>query len=180
MRSNTLVVALTLLAGCASAPAVKASAPKVAPAAPASKPAEPPEVSPASPPSSRYRLESIEVIGSHRYSREELLAAFGVPDGRDVDLSDDALIRELKQGKERLLSRFAFAQVRCGLNNYEDTHAVYVTVNLVDVGDEWRLDFDPVPDGAPEDPDGLVAAWALPGRTWRRRPERCTSRENFP
>ncbi|PTL75873.1 hypothetical protein DAT35_52245 [Vitiosangium sp. GDMCC 1.1324] len=105
-------------------------------------------------------MVSVEVFGSRRYSHEEVLAAFGVPEGRDVDLSGGELLREVKQGKERLLSRFAFAQVRCGITNYEDTHTVEVMVSLVDVGDEWRLDFAPAPDGAPEDPDGLVAAWA--------------------
>ncbi|NMO21933.1 hypothetical protein HPC49_35440 [Pyxidicoccus fallax] len=103
---------------------------------------------------------SVEVFGSRRYSREELLAVFGVPEGRDVDLSSGELVREAKQGKERLLSRFAFARVGCTITNHEDTRTVEVTVNLVDVGDEWRLDFAPAPDGAPEDPAGLVAAWA--------------------
>jgi hypothetical protein len=153
MRFNHLGVALALLAGCAPASHVSATSSETPAVAPATKPAAPPA-------SSRYRLESVEVFGSHRYSRDEVLAAFGVPEGRDVDLSDGELIREMKQGKERVMSRFAFAQVRCGITNYEDTHTVYVTVNLVDVGDEWRVDFAPAPDGAPEDPDGLIAAWA--------------------
>ncbi|WP_163999953.1 hypothetical protein [Pyxidicoccus caerfyrddinensis] len=162
MRSNHLWVALALLAGCASSPLVRAPSSESRAVAPATKPTR-----------SRYRLESVEVFGSHRYLREEVLAAFGVPEGRDVDLSGGEFLRELKQGKERLMSRLAFAQVRCGITNYEDTHTVYVTVNLVDVGDEWRVDFAPAPDGAPEDPDGLVAAWAaLLGsvRTPRRTP----------
>jgi uncharacterized tellurite resistance protein B-like protein len=88
------------------------------------------------------------------------------------------LHREAKHGKERLLSRFAFAQVRCGITNYEDTRTVEVTVNLVDVGDEWRLDFAPAPDGAPEDPalrwvvDGVPASPAARGRALTRVPGR--------
>ncbi|WP_224248834.1 hypothetical protein [Hyalangium gracile] len=143
MNSTPLWVALALLASCAPSSRVRAASD----AAPAAAP-------------SRYRLASVDVFGSHRYSREELLAAFGVPEGRDVDLSSGELHREARLGKERLLSRFAFADVRCGITNYEDTRTVEVTVNLVDVGDEWRLDFAPAPDGAPEDPEGLVAAWA--------------------
>ncbi len=150
MSFNPLWVALALLAGCAPSPRVRAPAPEVPAAAPAST----------TPAPSRYRLESVEVFGSRRYSREELLAAFGVPEGRDVDLSSGELLREVKQGKGRLMSRFAFALVRCGITNYEDRRTVEVSVNLVDVGDEWRLDFAPAPDGAPEDPEGLVAAWA--------------------
>lgn len=123
-------------------------------------PASRTEGSPASPAPSRYRLVSVDVFGSRRYSREELLATFGVPEGRDVDLAGGELRREAKQGKERLLSRFSFALAAIGITNYEDTHTVEVTVNLVDVGDEWRLAFAPAPDGSPEDPDGLVAAWA--------------------
>ncbi len=151
MRSIPLLVSLALLAGCAPSPHVRAPSPAAPPRS--TKPTAPPSPS-------RYRLESVEVFGSQRYSREELLAAFGVPEGRDVDLSSGELLREVKQGKERLLSRFAFARVLCGITNYEDTHTVEVTVNFVDVGDEWRLDFAPAPDGAPEDPEGLVAAWA--------------------
>jgi hypothetical protein len=151
MRSNPLLAALALLAACAPSSRVTAPAPEAS----ATK-----QAAPVSPAPSRYRLTSVEVFGSRRYSREELLATFGVPEGRDVDLAGGELHREAKQGKERLLSRFSFALARVGITNYEDTHTVEVTVNLVDVGDEWRIDFAPAPDGAPEDPDGLVAAWA--------------------
>ncbi len=91
MRFNTLLVALALLTGCAPSPRVRASA--VVPAAPATKPTSQPAPS-------RYRLESVEVFGSRRYSREELLAVFGVPEGRDVGLSGGELHREARQGKE--------------------------------------------------------------------------------
>ncbi|WNG47402.1 HEAT repeat domain-containing protein [Archangium minus] len=151
MRSKFWWVAWALLAGCAPSPHIKAPSPEAPAAAPATKPTE-------APAPSRYRLVSVEVFGSRRYSREEVLAVFGVPEGRDVDLS--GVRHEAKQGKERLLSRFAFAQVRVGITNYEDTHTVEVMVSLVDIGDEWRLDFAPKPDGTPEDPEGLVAAWA--------------------
>ncbi|MCP3140755.1 hypothetical protein [Pyxidicoccus xibeiensis] len=114
---------------------------------------------PASPALSHYRLTSVDVFGSRRYSREESLATFGVPEGRDVDLAGGELYREAKQGKERLLSRFAFAQARIGITNHEDTRTVEVTVNLVDVGHEWRLVFAPAPEGSPGAPDGLVATW---------------------
>lgn len=102
MRSNHLWGALALLAGCAPAAHVRVPSSEVPAAAPATKPT-------AASASSRYRLESVEVFGSHRYSREEVLAAFGVPEGRDVDLSGGEFLSELKHSKERVLSRFAFA-----------------------------------------------------------------------
>ncbi len=133
MHRPALLLCLALLTGCATAPPAKRSV---------------------------YRLESVEVFGSRRYSAEELLAVFAVPAGRDVDFHGGEVHREAKQGKARLAERFTFASLGISITNYEDTRTVYVVVNAVDVGDEWRLDFDPAPTGSPEDPAGLVAAWA--------------------
>jgi hypothetical protein len=130
LRSNSVLVSLALLAGCAPAARVSAPSPEVPVEAPMTR-------STVQPAHSRYRLVSVEVFGSRRYSREEVLTVFGVPEGRDVEQLSE-LRREAKQGMERLLSRFAFAKVSVGITNYEDTHTVEVMVSLVDVGDEWR------------------------------------------
>ncbi|XXF75059.1 hypothetical protein P2318_18480 [Myxococcaceae bacterium GXIMD 01537] len=149
MRTVLFVTAL-LLGACATTPA----------------PAPPPA------PSLTYRFEGIELFGSRRYPKEELLAPYLAavpPPGTMLDMGrdGDAFIQALAKGKETLLARYGFALVRNSVSAYAADQTLRVTVDVVDAGDEWRMRYGPAPTGSVAEPEGLLTAWsAYHARMW--------------
>jgi hypothetical protein len=145
------IVCLSLLAACAT-PRQQA--------APAPGPASAPEATaPAAPHKPVYTYGGFEVFGSRKVPKEELLALIGLPPpGTRLDESVD-FGKLLSESKKRLTSAHAFAQCTYSVGVDLKTNILRVTVDLVDVGDEWRMRFSPAPQGDVADPEGLIAAW---------------------
>jgi hypothetical protein len=75
---------------------------------------------------------------------------------------DDELRATLKAAKDKLMATGRFAYARASMIAYfagPHAHEGYVTIDLVDKGDEARMKFADPPIGAVDDPGGLVAAW---------------------
>ncbi|WXH27502.1 hypothetical protein WA016_01426 [Myxococcus stipitatus] len=112
-----------------------------------------------------YRFEGIELFGTRKYTREELLAPYlaELPTaGTLLDMEKDgtAFIQALAKGKETIQSRHGFALIRNSVTAYAKDMTLRVTVDVVDLGDEWRLEYAPAPTGSVPEPDGLLAAWS--------------------
>lgn len=148
------IVCLSLLAACAT-PGQRSM--------PASGPASTPEAAaptaPAVPRKPVYTYGGVEVFGSRKIPKEKLLALVGLPGpGTRLDESVD-FGRLLAESKKRLTSACPFAQCTYSVTTDLTTNITRVTVDLVDVGDEWRMRFSPAPQGDVADPEGLLAAW---------------------
>ncbi|MBU8897497.1 HEAT repeat domain-containing protein [Corallococcus sp. M34] len=129
----------------------------------------PPPLSPTT-----YRFDGIEVFGSRRHPKADLLAPYlaGVPaEGTLLDMASkdgDAFIQTLARGKEHLLAQYGFAMVRNSVTAYQKDRTLRVTVDVVDPEDAWRLQYDPAPTGSVAEPAGLLAAWtAYTTRMWQ-------------
>jgi hypothetical protein len=112
-----------------------------------------------------YRYEGIELFGSRRFPKEELLAPYLAalpPVGTELDMAKDGdgFIQALAKGKEVLLSRYGMVMVRNSVGAMAEDRSLRVTVDVVDKGDEWRLQYDPAPTGSVEEPEGLLTAWS--------------------
>ncbi|MBZ4417697.1 HEAT repeat domain-containing protein [Myxococcus sp. RHSTA-1-4] len=145
-------LAFALLIGCTTTPN------------PPPTTAEPPTASSATAPSienpNAYTFEGVEVFGSRRYPREELLANLGLPaPGTKVDVESREFGKMLQQSKAAFTSRFRFALCRYSFVAYPGPKTVRLTIDLVDFGDEWRMRHTPAPTGDAEDPAGLISAW---------------------
>jgi hypothetical protein len=140
-------------AAVSAPPTAAALAPPVAPAWGSAK-------APRDPTSTLYTFEGVEVIGSRRYPKAELLAVIGMPKpGTEVDVSQDGIDEEIEASTVRLKAKYSFAHCRYNLTAFPPTGTARITVDLVDAGDEWRLDFLPQPTTEVSDPEGLIAAW---------------------
>ncbi|WP_224364847.1 HEAT repeat domain-containing protein [Hyalangium versicolor] len=109
-----------------------------------------------------YTFEGVEVFGSRKVSKQELLDIIGIglpPAGTRIDVSQDDFFIQLKKSKKQLIEKWPFALCRYSEVRYPEQATLTVTVNLVDVGDEWRMRFSPAPQGNVPDPEGLIAAW---------------------
>ncbi|MCE9673504.1 HEAT repeat domain-containing protein [Myxococcus stipitatus] len=112
------------------------------------------------PPSTEFTFASVEVFGSRKVPKEKLLEVIGLPaPGTRIDKARFDFVGMLQASKKRLLETWKFALCRYSVIEYPG-NIMRVTVDLVDEGDEWRMAFHPAPEGQPEDPGGLVAAWA--------------------
>ncbi|AKQ67938.1 hypothetical protein A176_004850 [Myxococcus hansupus] len=144
-----LTASLSLLIACAT------PAPSVAPE---SGPALAARSTPA-PPSTVFTLLSVEVFGSRKVPKEQLLEAIGLPAaGSQLDKARMDFGGVLQESKKRVTERWPFALCAYSVAEYPG-NLMRVTVNLVDQGDEWRMTFLPPPQGSPPDPSGLVDAW---------------------
>ncbi|WP_342379983.1 hypothetical protein NVS55_10530 [Myxococcus stipitatus] len=159
MRRLSCLLSLVLLGGCATQRAETR--------------AEPPPATSAPKPSMVYRFEGIELFGTRKHSREELLAPYLAalpPAGTllDMEKEGDSFIQALAKGKEQLQARHGFALIRNSVTAYAKDMTLRVTVDVVDLGDEWRLEYAPAPTGSVAEPDGLLAAWTTYlTRMWR-------------
>ncbi|QRK06188.1 HEAT repeat domain-containing protein [Archangium violaceum] len=143
------VVSLALLAGCTTT-ARQAEAPVKAEAS--------------QQPNSIYVFEGVEVFGSRKVPKEKLLALITLPaPGTRFDTKDEKQQKEfvanLIESKKRLTDTGSFAFIRMSVGQNMN-HTMGVTVDLVDLGDEWRMPFNPEPTGEVADPEGLLAAWS--------------------
>lgn len=142
-----LTLCLFLLAACATPMRQSALEASSAPAAPTA-------------PSTVFTLASVEVFGSRKVPKEELLKVIGLPaPGTQLDKAQVDFLKMLLESKKRVTEAWPFALCRYSVIDYPG-NVTRVTVNLVDQGDEWRMQFLPAPQGQPLDPDGLVAAWS--------------------
>ncbi|WNG36731.1 HEAT repeat domain-containing protein [Archangium violaceum] len=149
------VVSLALLAGCTTTR--QAEPPTTQTAAPVK--AEAPQQ-----PSSIYVFEGVEVFGSRKVPKEALLKLITLPaPGTRLDTKDEAqqkeFVAKLIESKKRLTDTGSFAFIRMTVGQNMN-HTMRVTVDLVDIGDEWRMPFNPEPTGDVADPEGLIAAWS--------------------
>jgi hypothetical protein len=152
-----LVVSLALLTACTTTTR-QAEPPSAQVAAPA--PTVPPATPPApTPPSTLYVFEGVEVFGSRKAPQEKLVELMGLPPpGTRIDKDKNDFVPLLIAGKKRLLEAYDFAYCKVSVAEYP-THTMRVAVDVVDRGDEWRMRFNPEPQGEVADPEGLIAAW---------------------
>lgn len=144
-----LVVSLALLTACTTTTrqAEPPSAPQVAAPAP-------------TPPSTVYVFEGVEVFGSRKVPQEKLVELMGLPPpGTRIDKEKNDFVPLLIAGKKRLLEAYDFPFCKVSVVEYPPTHTMRVAVDVVDRGDEWRMRFNPEPQGEVADPEGLIAAW---------------------
>jgi hypothetical protein len=135
---------------------------------PGPPPVEPADVEAASP---SAEIKAIDVFGSRKVSSQDVLATAGLKEGTKVDvLGSTAFDEQIAAAEERLKETYGFVFAKISKITYfegpagenagqELTYEVYLTVDLVDPGDEARMAFAPAPTDHPPDPGGLVAAW---------------------
>jgi hypothetical protein len=112
------------------------------------------------PPSTLYTFEGVEVFGSRKVPKAELLEVIGMPaPGSRIDMAQGDFVTQMKESKKRLTEKWPFALCRYSIVQYPEPLTMRLTVDLVDVGDEWRMQFSPAPQGNVPDPEGLIAAW---------------------
>jgi hypothetical protein len=115
------------------------------------------------------RLAGIDVFGT-TLPRDEVLAALDFEIGAPVTFPSDAFRAEVEAGEARLRERFDFAFVKISVISYfagPNAGKVYLTVDIVDRGDEARMAFSPEPQQETGDPAGLIAAWMeYEARAW--------------
>ncbi|WP_257461640.1 HEAT repeat domain-containing protein [Archangium lipolyticum] len=103
-------------------------------------------------------LAGVDVYGSRRVDAETVRRAFGFEVGQPFVYSQ-ALVTMKENGLRRqyalAFSHVAYISYHAGPEAGRD----YITVDLVDEDEAWRLKFLPEPAGHPEDPEGLVARW---------------------
>ncbi len=164
MRRLSCIAVLALASACAT------STPAVAPSTP-SAPAQP--AAEAQKSSTVYHYVGIDLFGSRRYPKDELLAHYLAvlpPAGTDLDMvkDGDAFIQALGKAKQHLLSHYGMVSVTNSVGAYAADRTMSVTVDVVDKGDEWRLQYDAAPTGSVEEPEGLLTAWdAYHTRMWQ-------------
>jgi len=163
-RAHCLALAVLLSAGCGAAPTPTRSpepATPPTPVTPAPAPAPAPVVD-APPAKAPAVLAAVDVFGSAKVPAADVLAEAGLELGGPADLKDEAFHARLDEAEARVRARFGFAFIKMSAINYfagPDAGKTYVTIDLVDAGDEARLRFAAAPTGTPEDPAGLIAAW---------------------
>jgi hypothetical protein len=108
-------------------------------------------------------LVGIDVFGVRETSKEEVLEVLGLEVGKPTDIYSDVFRQQLAEARKRLEDQFEFAFVRLSPISYfagPDAGKVYVTVDVVERGDEERMRFSPEPTEDVADPNGLIAAWS--------------------
>jgi hypothetical protein len=122
---------------------------------------QPAELGPATPGvDAPYVFEGVEVFGAHSVAPERVLGAFTLPaPGSPLEPQHkEDFIARLIESKQRLLAVAPW--LACGVTVTElDTHQTFVTAELVEPGDAWRMPFFAAPTGEVADPEGLLAAW---------------------
>ncbi|WP_426755407.1 HEAT repeat domain-containing protein [Myxococcus sp. Y35] len=144
------MLCLSLLAACATPVQQAASVQQATPES---------GLAPAAP-STVFTFASVEVFGSRKVPKEELLKVIGLPaPGTKIDKAQVDFVGMLKESKKRVTETWQFALCRYSVIEYPG-NIMRVTVDLVDQGDEWRMAFLPAPQGQLPDPEGLLSAWA--------------------
>jgi hypothetical protein len=143
-----------------------AASPPPATAASNAGPAAPAETAPKAPAS---RLAGVDVFGTG-LARDAILATLGFELGAQVAFPSDSFRADVEAAEARLRERFDVAFVKISTISYfagPEAGNVYLTVDIVDRGDEARMAFSPAPQQQIEDPAGLVAAWIeYEARAW--------------
>src|SRR5688572_28932419 len=162
-RSGHAIIAglSALVAACsAGSPAApETSAPAADVASSSSPPSSPLPPSPPSPPAAV--IAGVDVFGSTKVASADVLAVAGLTIGAPASQDDPAFLESLRAAEQRLRDRFGFAFVEVSPVTYfggVNRGKTYVTIDLVDAGDEHRFTFAAAPTGTPPDPAGLVAA----------------------
>ncbi len=107
-------------------------------------------------------LAAVDVFGSHEVAAADVLAVAGLKLGTPAAFDDPAFNASLAAAQARIEQKWQFAFVRVSPIMYfagDNAGKTYVTIDLVDRGDEARMTFAPAPTGTIADPDGLIAAW---------------------
>ena len=113
-----------------------------------------------SPPSNVYVFKGVDLFGARGDDRERILRRLTLPvPGTSVDPSQQAFIDRLIESKKRVLEDHAYAFCRFSLGQWLPKHEMYLTVDLIELGDEWRMPFFAAPTGDVPEPEGLFAAW---------------------
>lgn len=110
-----------------------------------------------SPSSSPAELERVDVFGSAILDRGTLLARHGEALAEVLRRPDDVAARA--EVKRALIAEGGFAFVDLALVTYYGPERTYLTVDLVDAGDERRMTFGSPPTEQLPDPDGLIELW---------------------
>ncbi len=146
-----LLLGLVLL--CAACGTASRRVPLVHPEVRPGSPTAPPASSPL------YVFQGVDLFGVRTLPREELLALFSLPaPGTALDPSQPAFIEPLIASKQRLLAAHPWRLCTVSMTQL-DTHEMFVTADVVEAGDAWRMPFLPAPEGDVPDPEGLLAAW---------------------
>ncbi|HTJ43824.1 MAG TPA: HEAT repeat domain-containing protein [Kofleriaceae bacterium] len=116
-------------------------------------------------------LAGVDVFGAHRVSADELVAAAGFTIGMPAALDDPAFDKAIEDATAAIKAKWDFAFVKVSPINYfgtgPDAGKTYVTIDVVEKGDEARMKFAAAPKGTVKDPAGLVAAWnAYEDKMW--------------
>lgn len=142
--------AVLLVCACATSPAPVPSPEKATP--PTAQKAPPP-------PPAQYRLAGFDVVGVHKEPVDQIIAMLDPPPlGTVIVQGHNPWPKKLAEARERIAKRFPFAQCRFEFGAFYD-NSLYITVDWVDKGEEWRMKFDPAPTENLPDPDGILAAW---------------------
>jgi hypothetical protein len=116
-------------------------------------------------------LAGVDVFGVRTVPREDVIEVIGLALGEPADMGSTTFRDELAAARTRLEDRFGFAFVKLSPIAYfagPDAGKIYITVDVVERGDEERRRFSPEPAGRVADPDGLIAAWtAYEERAWQ-------------
>jgi hypothetical protein len=120
------------------------------------------QVGPAAPtaPAVRHILKAVDVFGSHRIPTRQVLAIADLPIGKEIDPYGESFTARRKSIDQRLKAELPLAYASTSLIVYGDD-SVYMTIDLVDRGDEKRMRFAPEPKATLPDPAGLLAAWGM-------------------
>ncbi len=116
-------------------------------------------------------LAAVDVFGS-KLKSDDVIAAAGLTIGMKAGLDDDVFEKALVDAKARIAAKWDLAFVRVSPISYfgssPDAGKTFVTIDLVDKGDEARMKFAPEPKGHVKDPGGLIAAWiAYEDQAWK-------------
>jgi hypothetical protein len=117
-------------------------------------------------------LAAVDVFGSHALSSDDVIAVAGLTLGMPAGLDDAAFEKALTAASDRIEAKWQLAFVRVSPISYfgssPDAGKTFVTIDLVDKGDEARMAFAKEPTGDVADPGGLVAAWiAYEQQAWK-------------
>lgn len=112
------------------------------------------------PPNPLFVFQGVDLFGVRGEARDRVLGRMTLPaPGTSVDSSQQEFIDRLIESKKRVLEDAPYAFARFSLTQWFATHELYLTADLVERGDEWRMPFTAEPTGDVPDPEGLLAAW---------------------
>lgn len=107
-------------------------------------------------------LAGVDVFGSRTLASDDVIRVAGLELGMPAQLGDPAFEKAIEDATARIQAKWDLAFVRLSPILYfggENKGKTFVTIDLVDRGDEARMRFAPAPRGHVADPGGLLAAW---------------------